>query len=56
MGAARRPLHPGSLGATAGLVDFYALHHGYSSFIMDCTSAFCHADESEEVDVRLPAE
>ncbi len=29
---------PGSLGATARVIDFYALQHGYSSFIMDCTA------------------
>ena len=40
---------PGSLGAAARLIDFYALQHSYASFIMDCTSAFYHADEPEEV-------
>jgi hypothetical protein len=39
---------PGSLGATVGLIDFYALQHGYASFIMDCTITFYHADEPEE--------
>ncbi len=47
---------PGSLGATARLIDFYALQHGYVSFIMDCTSALNHADEPEEVCVNPPAE
>ncbi len=52
VGAAIRPLHPGSLGATARLIDFYALQHGCASFIIDCTSAFYHADELEEVYVK----
>ena len=47
---------PGSLGATARVIDFYALQHGYASFIMDCTSAFYHADEPEEVYVKPPPE
>ena len=46
---------PGSLGATDRLIDFYALQHSYASFIMDCTSAFYHADEPEEVYVKPPA-
>jgi hypothetical protein len=36
------------------MVDLYALQHGYASFIMDCTSAFYHADEPEEVYVKPP--
>mgnify|MGYP002173304101 FL=1 len=47
---------PGSSGATARLIDFYALQHGHASFIMDSTSAFYHADEPEEVYVKPPAE
>jgi hypothetical protein len=47
---------PGSLGATATAIDFDALQHGYASFIMDCTSAFYHSDEPEEVYVRPPPE
>ena len=46
----------GSLGATVRVIDFYALQHGYACFIMDCTSAFYHADEPEEVYVRPPPE
>ena len=38
------------------MIDFYALHHGHASFIMDYTSAFYHADEPEEVYVKPPAE
>ena len=56
VGAARRPLHPRIFRRRGPPIDFYALQHGYAIFIMDCTSAFYHADEPEEVYVKPPPE